>query len=61
LGGIIQISCPQEWLERCDRVAQRLKLSRSGLIRVAVDLFIENREIAISTNLEVEEAENEKS
>jgi metal-responsive CopG/Arc/MetJ family transcriptional regulator len=61
VGGIIQISCPQEWLERCDRVAQRLGLSRSGVIRIAVDFFIQSREIAISTNLEVEEAENEKS
>jgi metal-responsive CopG/Arc/MetJ family transcriptional regulator len=61
LGGIIQISCPGEWVERCDRAALRLGLSRSGLIRIAVDFFIESREIAIPTNLVVEGAENEKS
>jgi metal-responsive CopG/Arc/MetJ family transcriptional regulator len=57
LGGIIQISCPLEWLDRCDRVAQRLGLSRSGLIRIAVDFFIESREIIPTAK---EGAENEE-
>jgi metal-responsive CopG/Arc/MetJ family transcriptional regulator len=39
--GTFQVSAPMEWLQKVDEAARILGISRSALIRLATDQYIE--------------------